>query len=31
MTPLTHTNFGMRMFTLHDPDGNEIRVGWPPR
>ena len=31
VTPLTHTNFGMRMFTLHDPDGNEIRVGWPPR
>ncbi len=31
LTPLTHTNFGMRMFTLHDPDGNEIRVGWPPR
>ena len=31
VTPLTHTNFGMRMFTLNDPDGNEIRVGWPPR
>ena len=31
VTPLTHTNFGMRMFALHDPDGNEIRVGWPPR
>jgi predicted enzyme related to lactoylglutathione lyase len=31
VTPLTHTNFGMRMFTLRDPDGNEIRVGWPPR
>jgi predicted enzyme related to lactoylglutathione lyase len=31
LTPLAHTNFGMRMFTLHDPDGNEIRVGWPPR
>ncbi len=31
VTPLNHTNFGMRMFTLHDPDGNEIRVGWPPR
>jgi catechol 2,3-dioxygenase-like lactoylglutathione lyase family enzyme len=30
-TPLTHTNFGMRMFTMHDPDGNELRVGWPPR
>lgn len=31
LTPLIHTNFGMRMFTLHDADGNEIRVGWPPR
>jgi predicted enzyme related to lactoylglutathione lyase len=31
VTPLNRTNFGMRMFTLHDPDGNEIRVGWPPR
>ena len=30
-TPVQHTNFGMRMFTMHDPDGNEIRVGWPPR
>lgn len=31
VTPLSYTNFGMRMFTLHDPDGNEVRVGWPPR
>ena len=31
VTPLVHTNFGMRMFTLRDPDGNEVRVGWPPR
>ena len=31
VTPLTHSNFGMRVFTLHDPDGNEVRVGWPPR
>jgi catechol 2,3-dioxygenase-like lactoylglutathione lyase family enzyme len=30
-TPLQHTNFGMRVFTMFDPDGNEIRVGWPPR
>jgi catechol 2,3-dioxygenase-like lactoylglutathione lyase family enzyme len=30
-TPLQHTNYGMRAFTLFDPDGNEIRVGWPPR
>src|SRR6185312_10695543 len=27
VTTLTHTNFGMRMFTLRDPDGNEVRVG----
>jgi catechol 2,3-dioxygenase-like lactoylglutathione lyase family enzyme len=25
-----HTNFGMRAFTLFDPDGNELRVGSPP-
>jgi predicted enzyme related to lactoylglutathione lyase len=31
VTPLTHTNFGMRVVTLRDPDANEIRVGWPPR
>jgi catechol 2,3-dioxygenase-like lactoylglutathione lyase family enzyme len=31
VTPLIHSNFGMRVFTLHDPDGNEVRVGWPPR
>jgi catechol 2,3-dioxygenase-like lactoylglutathione lyase family enzyme len=30
-TPLTFTNFGMRVFTMFDPDGNEIRVGSPPR
>ena len=30
-TPLQHTNYGMRAFTMFDPDGNEIRVGWPPR
>src|SRR5579872_6783908 len=30
-TPLTHTNYGMRAFAMTDPDGNEIRVGWPPR
>ena len=30
-TPLAHTNYGMRAFTMFDPDGNEIRVGWPPR
>jgi catechol 2,3-dioxygenase-like lactoylglutathione lyase family enzyme len=29
--PLRHTDFGMRVFWLYDPDGNEIRVGWPPR
>lgn len=31
ITPLAHTNYGMRAFKLFDPDGNEIRVGWPPR
>jgi catechol 2,3-dioxygenase-like lactoylglutathione lyase family enzyme len=30
-TPLQHTNYGMRAFTMFDADGNEIRVGWPPR
>ena len=30
-TPLAHTNFGMRAFTMFDPDGNEIRVGQPAR
>jgi predicted enzyme related to lactoylglutathione lyase len=30
-TPLQHTNYGMRAFTMIDPDGNEVRVGWPPR
>ena len=30
-TPLGHTNYGMRAFTMFDSDGNEIRVGWPPR
>ncbi|HEU5361994.1 MAG TPA: VOC family protein [Gaiellaceae bacterium] len=30
-TPLRHTDFGMRVFWMYDPDGNEIRVGWPPR
>jgi hypothetical protein len=30
-TPLTHTNYGMRAFTMFDPDGNEIRVGSPAR
>jgi catechol 2,3-dioxygenase-like lactoylglutathione lyase family enzyme len=25
-----HTNFGMRAFTLFDPDGNELRVGSAP-
>jgi hypothetical protein len=30
-TPLAHTNYGMRAFTMFDPDGNEVRVGWPPR
>jgi hypothetical protein len=29
--PLTDTNFGMRVFTMFDPDGSEIRVGWSPR
>jgi hypothetical protein len=28
-TALTHTNFGMRAFTMFDPYGNEIRVGQP--
>jgi catechol 2,3-dioxygenase-like lactoylglutathione lyase family enzyme len=28
-TPLAHTNFGMRAFTMFDPFGNEIRVGQP--
>jgi catechol 2,3-dioxygenase-like lactoylglutathione lyase family enzyme len=31
VTPLTFTNFGMRAFTMFDPDGNEIRVGQPAR
>ena len=31
LTPLSFTNYGMRAFTLFDRDGNEIRVGWPPR
>jgi hypothetical protein len=30
-TPLAHTNFGMRAFTMFDPYGNEIRVGQPAR
>lgn len=30
-TPLAHTNFGMRAFTMFDLDGNEIRVGQPAR
>ena len=30
-TPLNFTNFGMRMFTMFDPHGNEIRVGSPAR
>jgi catechol 2,3-dioxygenase-like lactoylglutathione lyase family enzyme len=30
-TPLQHTNFGMRAFTMFDPDGNEVRVGSPAR
>jgi catechol 2,3-dioxygenase-like lactoylglutathione lyase family enzyme len=30
-TPLRYTDFGMRVFWLYDPDGNEVRVGWPPR
>ena len=30
-TPLAHTNYGMRAFTMFDPDGNEIRVGSPAR
>ena len=30
-TPLSFTNFGMRMFTMFDPCGNEIRVGSPAR
>jgi hypothetical protein len=30
-TPLAHTNYGMRAFTMFDPDGNEIRVGSPSR
>ena len=30
-TPLIHTNYGMRAFTMFDPDGNEIRVGSPAR
>jgi hypothetical protein len=30
-TPLAHTNFGMRAFTMFDPFGNEIRVGQPAR
>jgi catechol 2,3-dioxygenase-like lactoylglutathione lyase family enzyme len=31
ITTLAHTNYGMRAFTMFDPDGNELRVGWPPR
>jgi catechol 2,3-dioxygenase-like lactoylglutathione lyase family enzyme len=30
-TALGHTNFGMRAFTMFDPDGNEVRVGQPAR
>ena len=30
-TPLTFTNFGMRIFSMFDPHGNEIRVGSPAR
>jgi hypothetical protein len=30
-TPLQHTNYGMRAFTMFDPDGNEVRVGSPSR
>ena len=30
-TPLGHTNYGMRAFTMFDPYGNEIRVGSPSR
>jgi catechol 2,3-dioxygenase-like lactoylglutathione lyase family enzyme len=30
-TQLGHTNFGMRAFTMFDPDGNEVRVGTPAR
>jgi predicted enzyme related to lactoylglutathione lyase len=30
-TPLSFTNYGMRAFTMYDPDGNEIRVGSPAR
>ena len=30
-TPLSFTNYGMRAFTMFDPDGNEIRVGSPAR
>ena len=30
-TPLNFTNYGMRAFTMFDPDGNEIRVGSPSR
>jgi catechol 2,3-dioxygenase-like lactoylglutathione lyase family enzyme len=29
--PLRHTNYGMRAFTMFDPDGNEVRVGTPAR
>lgn len=27
LTRPIHTNYGMRAFTLFDPDGNEVRVG----
>jgi catechol 2,3-dioxygenase-like lactoylglutathione lyase family enzyme len=26
-----HSNFGMRIFELVDPDDNQVRVGSPPR
>lgn len=25
------SNFGMRIFSIFDPDGNEVRVGSPPK
>ena len=26
-----NSNFGMRIFSIFDPDGNEVRVGSPPK
>ena len=29
--PPRRSNFGMRIFSIFDPDGNEVRVGSPPK